>query len=259
MNIKKVAKPTIVVIGSAVFLIGLVVLIILGLKTHSEGFRSVSDCWNMWYYAFSIIGSVATTVTVIVALFKDEILRRFHSPELSIENYSNGVIPIVKVDGNSGDGGDSYYKCELKINNQGSENARDCTLVISRFLYDTSRMEDGSMVEWNSSLIERVKEIGEKNSQIVSGLDARIELFRVENPSSSSTPNGGNDNKSYIVFPQTKLSDEISSESNFEIDYEIRSENANPIKFKVFIEWTGRWNDSVSEMSNNIKVKIQVL
>lgn len=254
MSLKKTIKPIIYIIGIGVLLLGVVVIIYLGIKTNHDGYDTMSDNWTMWDYVYGIIGSIATTIAVIVALFKDDILRKFHSPELVIEKYTGGLIPLVKVDGKNGSG-DSYYKCELKINNDGAENARNCTIVLSRFLYDTSRMGDGAKSELDPSQIERIIEIGEKNNQIVSGLDTRVELFRINNPSLSSTPNGVME-KANVIFPQVNLGDEIAAESNFEIDYEIRADNAAPIKFKVFIEWTGKWNNSVNEMSNNIKVKI---
>lgn len=255
MCIKKTIKPLIIFIGLVVIIGSIVLLVVLGFKTKSYGFHNTEDCWNLWYYVFSIIGSVATLSAVIVALFKDEILQRFHAPDLRLEKYSGDIIPLVRVDGNSG-GRDNYYKCELKINNIGSDNARDCSIVLSRLLYDTTRMGGNTKSEWDPRLIERVTSIGEKNNQIVSGLDTRVELFRINNPSLSSTPSGGKENKAYIVFPQTKLTDEIAAESNFEIDYEIRANNSPSIKFRVSIEWTGRWNDSISEMANNIKIKV---
>lgn len=255
-NVKRMIKPTVVGIGIMVFVLALGVLGFLGFETCKFGYQCYKDCWNMWYYVFAIIGSVSTTVAVIVALFKDEILHKFHSPELVLEEYSNGVIPLVKVEGENGND-DSYYKCELKINNTGAENARDCTIVVSRMLYDTSRM--GGETEWDSRKINRITEIGEKNNQIISGLDARVELFRINNPSSSSTPSGGNENRAYIEFPQTKLSEEIAAESNFKIEYEIRANNAAPIRFCVSIEWTGKWSDSVSGMKGNIKVKLLMI
>lgn len=252
-KIKKAIKPIVIGIGIVVFFLALGVLGFLGYTTCKYGYQLCKDYWSIWYYVFAIIGSVATTAAVIVALFKEEILHKFHSPELSLEDYTNGSVPLVKVDGENGNE-DSYYKCELKVNNTGVENARDCTIVMSRMLYDTSRM--GGETEWDSRKITRITEIGENNNQIISGLDTRVELFRINNPSSSSTPNGGGENRAYIEFPQVKLTEEIAAESNFKIDYEIRANNTVPIKFRVSIQWTGRWNDSVSEMKNNIKVKL---
>lgn len=250
---KKLVKPIICAIGIIILIVAVLVLAYLVIKTIKDGYANIEHMWVMSEQLFAIIGSVATALAVVVALFKEDILQIFHSPELSIEKYSQGIIPIVKVDGKSA--GESYYKCEMKINNIGTDNARNCSLVMSRFLYNVSRMGGESLSEWDDRQIRRVMEIGEKNNQIVSGLDARIELFRINNPLSSSTPSGG-ENKAYIVFPQTELDDEIASESNFEIDYEIRADNASPLKFHISVEWAGRWYDSVSEMSGFIKVKI---
>lgn len=255
MFLKKAIKPIIIILGIIVIIAALAIIIILGIKTIKSGFDKTSNCWSMWGYIFGIIGSVATAAAVIVALFKEDIINNIHSPELVLDDYPNNKIPLVKVAGKKED--ESYYKCELKVNNNGSENAKDCTLVISRFMYDKNRLGPGYFNELDQNLIERVQEIGDKKNQIVSGLDSRIELFKINNPSLSSTPNGGLENKTLINFTGVRLSEEIAAESNFEIDYEIRSNNHKPIKFRLIVNWPGKWNNTVTEMSNIIKISIQ--
>ena len=62
----------------SIFFLALGVLGFLGYTTCKYGYQLCKDYWSIWYYVFAIIGSVATTAAVIVALLKEEILHKFH-------------------------------------------------------------------------------------------------------------------------------------------------------------------------------------
>lgn len=224
--------------------------------TLSYGDMTNTDPWLACYHAFSIIGSIGTLAAVIVALFKEELMRWINSPDLNFTLIGNGL--TANNDSQVGTTPDSY-ECYIRITNQGSNLASGCKAFLQSIRYNknnnTERLkpitniQKKKQLQWTSSSVD-----------IPVDIPSEIMLFQILNPNQLGTPQGGNvSQKPQIVLNGCQLNKNCSEKGLWEIEYYITMGSGNVSKFMLTINWDGTWCDNEEDMLDKVKIQLKKL
>ncbi len=210
---------------------------------------------EFFYYTVTAIGVFATVLTVIVALFKDDLIGLFKRVKLDI-NLSGSNKLQEDIEDNDGTKKASKYYSTAIIENSGNIHADNCELYIDRIVHISDSksnilLSESKPLEWAG-----------KRDRIYIPSQGKIplHLFELLPAQKNSTP-GAEDGKvenSHVKLSLYGFSNIVVEEGvkgEWKCTYSIHSSSMQkPIKFEVTITWNGAWEDRLSEMSNNLEV-----
>lgn len=261
MNKRKIVKRGIFIVCLLFFLliiagIFVVVVLLLTAPRISYGISVTTDPWLACYYTFTIIGSVGTLSAVIVALYKEELIRWINSPDLEFIKVGNGL--VANNDSQVGVAPDNY-ECSIRVVNKGTSIAMGCKVFVHVLKYNKNgnhdrlkpdnKVKNKKQLTWTSS-----------NVDIPVDIPSDIMLFQILNPNQLGTPQAGNATQNpKIVLNGYQLPKEKSEKGLWEIEYYITMRNGNVSKFLVIIDWDGSWSDSEEDMLDKVKIELKQL
>lgn len=210
--------------------------------------------WDLIYYMFSILAALGTWAAVVVAIWKDSIIRLFYHPDIKLcLSDSNGY--SEEVDTSQQTPQAEVYNCILKISNNGSVPAKCCEVILTNIGYATKKgntlkpLKDFSAhsnkLWWESPFVE-----------IPNKISKEILLFHIDAPGSSVTPTASSSN-AHIDINGFKLKDKNSMKGYWELSYYLGYENGERKQFMLSIEWTGEWKTRKTEMQDVLHVKLE--
>ena len=261
MKIRKVVK-TGVLIACLLFLLlilsGIVAIVLLLATTPklSHGNSEITDPWQACYYVFTIIASIGTLSAVIVALYKEELMRWINSPDLFFSLIGNGL--SANNDSQVGNAPDNY-ECSIRITNQGTYIASGCKAYVQTIKYNKNRkkerlrpinkVQNKKQLMWTSS-----------NVDIPVDIPCEIMLFQILNPNKIGTPQAGNTTQNpRIVLNGYQLLKDQSEKGLWEIEYYITMRSGNVSKFLLTIDWDGTWSDKEDDMLDKVTIDLKKL
>ena len=261
MKIRKIVKNGILVtcvLFMLLILSGIIVVLVLLCTTPklSYGNDETTDPWQACYYVFTIIGSIGTLSAVIVALYKEELMRWINRPDLDFDFIGNKL--TVNNESMVGQAPDSY-DCSINISNQGTTTALGCRMFVQSIKYNKNRNKDRlkplttvqnkKQLIWTSGSVD-----------IPVDIPSEILLFQILNPNQIGTPQGGNTNFSpKIVFNGYQLGNDKSGKGLWEIEYYITMRSGNTSKFILTIDWDGTWSDNEEDMLDKVIIDLKKL
>lgn len=207
------------------------------------------------YYMSQPLMLLATFGTIIVALFGTEIKNKIFSPQ---------CVTTIINDGFTEDLGDTrslpnpsvqVYLCTLKLENIGSRELNELQLVIKEVSYaeDNKKLKKiskggDSILFWGNREVKKIN-LREKESR-------EIVLARVYPCAISGTPDG--EQKSPLRFSITghNLAQKQSKKGTWNVKYCLQTPNKIIKTFQIKYVWTGLWCNRLSEMCNEVDVKI---
>ena len=211
------------------------------------------DAWLLAYYFFAIIGSIGTILAVVVALFKESIMKWLYKPRLIVTPVDNGLMEIL--DENTRVPEAVSYQCHVSIENIGSLVAMGCRVFISDIKYSkTANKRDCKTIKnaKNKQLYWISNEV-----DLPVGIANKIKLFDIVNPGSVGTPQSDNLHPPIIKFNGCTLPVKQSQKGCWEIDYYISCKNGDVMKFYTIIEWNGEFKSRATDMSEILKIQIE--
>lgn len=261
MNKRKLVKRGILitcVLFLLMIIVGIVAIVALLLTTPklSHGNTETTDPWQACYYVFTIIGSIGTLSAVIVALYKEELMRWINSPDLEFSLIDNGL--VANNDSQVGIAPDNY-ECSIRIVNKGTSIAIGCKAFVHALKYNKNgnhnrlkpdnKVQNKKQLTWTSN-----------NVDIPVDIPSDIMLFQILNPNQIGTPQAGNATQNpRIVLNGYQLSKDKSEKGLWEIEYYITMRSGNVSKFLLTIDWDGSWSDSEEDMLDKVKIDLKQL
>lgn len=231
------------------FIFAIVEVAVLLRRTNQEGYYYLSDRWQMYYYAFSILGGVGALLAVVVALFKDGIVGWLKRPDLSVA--CDLLKPIYNKDRSALDA----YSYSIEVKNKGLSGAFTCNLVMVSVKYQKDRKPD--LIQDIIPFSESVVKADTKDSFTISNKAVMIEVVRLGNPSNSGVPQGDANAKPILDILGSNLPPDYYEKGLYEIEYEIRCGNDVLSEFSIRIDWVGgEWIDDVARMKNEKKLEV---
>lgn len=214
--------------------------------------------WELIGIFVAMIGSFGTCAAVVVAIAKERIIRFFNHPIISASLQNTDVGFFEDVDTEQSNPISSEYYCIAEILNSGKVSANDCEVKIGKILCPDRkgrmkpiRNDTGTIsgkVPWN-------KEEDKINLPI--NIPRDICLFKITPPTvmpNSDSPIVDNDPiLSICGFP---LIDKKSQKGTWEVHYYVSYDAGENTHYVLTINWTGEWKNRLSEMKEELKIKL---
>lgn len=208
---------------------------------------------NTTYYTITTFGVIATFLTVIVALFKDDIIHLFKRVRFKFNFMENKELHEETENIQGTKKATKYYSVS-NLTNIGNISADNCELFIDKVIFVSDNKSDIILSESKPiSLLDRKERV-----YIPSQGKIPLHLFELHQPQKSSTADGQGTEK---IPPKLKIlgHTDINVEKGGEwrCSYSLHSSSMlKPQGFEVKISWNGNWEHRLSEMSSNLKVEL---
>lgn len=209
------------------------------------------------YYGIiiNILYTIVTFLAVVVALWKESILRFFKHPQCTIELLEGGLIENIDLEQQTPQA--DSYECILKIENKGNSVALGCEICISEILYAKKSSIEKKPIR---NLYGDKKLLGELPLDIPPRISKEINLFKIASPTNFGTPDTNEPSNLKIDFNGIQEIPSNRSQNGFwEIRYYMNYKNGESLRFSLNIEWDGSWKNRKSEMKDVLKTKIITL
>lgn len=237
-----------------VFILGIVFLLILLCSTSEYEYHQTTDPWLTAYYCFSIFGSIGTLMAVIIALFKDPILKFIYSPEFKCELIDDG---ITEVKANSTDITPDAYECSIRITNNGSIAALGCKLFLNNIKFNKNSKKNN--IKYISIGGSKQLTWASSNVDIPINIPNYIVLFTIQNPNKLGTPQDNQKTiRPRININGCSLDDSQSHQGYYVADYYLSCNNGNSSNFQLTINWDGTWQDSKDNIKDCLDIKFEI-
>ncbi len=215
--------------------------------------------WEIIYYMASVFAAFGTVGAVVVALFKEKIMRLFNHPEIVLlmkdEKYFS-----EDVDSEQQNPSSSQYRGLLEVNNKGNVPATGCEVFIEKVQYaknkekklrDILDMESKKKLMWDAPKVD-----------VPINIPKQILLFKIDKPNAYGTPSASDEQQEtpcHLQLNGIKLRDNYSKKGIWEITYYISNNEIGHLRFKLTIDWNGEWKMRKTEMIDVLKVKFETL
>lgn len=204
----------------------------------------------------SPIAALASFATVIVALFKESMLRSLHKAKFTINYSKSELLPQNRENGTSLEL--LSYQYFLGIENCGGEPAIDCMIEPYNIMYKKSsdkkfvsinKKVDFSNFLWKSEIRD-----------IPVNFTRTVKLFDIKRPMIYGTPDDNkNISRSDLSFAGCKIYSMQDRKGIWQIDYILNCQNGSQLKFRLTLEWDGDFKTTREEMDNCVQIKINTL
>lgn len=261
MNKRKLVKRgifTTCVLFLLLILAGITSVVVLLITTPklTHGDVKTTDPWQACYYVFTIIGSIGTLSAVIVALYKEELMRWINSPDLEFSLIENGL--VANNESQVGVAPDNY-ECCVRITNKGTAIATGCKVFVHALKYNKNsnrerlkpdnKVQNKKQLTWTSG-----------NVDIPVDIPNDIMLFQILNPNQLGTPQAGSVNQNpKIILNGYQLQKDKSEKGLWEVEYYITMRSGNVSKFLLIVNWDGTWSDNREDMLDKVKLELKKL
>lgn len=215
--------------------------------------------WEVIYYIASIITAFGTVGAVVVALFKERLVRLFSHPTLALSMKDDKCFS-EDVDSEQQNPSSSQYLGILSVSNTGNVVATGCEVYIEKVQYAKTRekrLKDITDAESKRKLTWEAAKV-----DIPVRIPKQILLFKIDRPNSYGTPTAQVNNQTpqcHLFLNGMKLRDNMSEKGVWEITYYINNLETGHSRFRLTIDWNGEWKTRKTEMADVLKVKFEIL
>lgn len=211
--------------------------------------------WDIIYYFSAIISAFGTLGAVVVALFKEKIIRMFSRPEISLQLEDNSF--SEEVDTEQQIPVSNQYYGKLIVKNNGNVMATGCEIFIEEVKYAKSK--EKNLRDITDANTKKKLDWGADKVDIPISIPKQIILFTIDTPNTYGTPNSSELSNCSLNLNGMKLKDNHSKKGYWEICYYISNTETDHKRFKLTIEWTGEWKTRKTEMLECLKTNFEVL
>jgi len=216
------------------------------------------DIKDLYIIIISIVGTIATLLAVIVALFKEEIRKIWDKADLSVCFRDTDVLFEVKDPATRDSEPKAIrYVTVIKIENKGGLVAKSCEIFLESLQYKVSSnlpFQDipceGEHLNWQNNSNNPIS--------IPATGKAYVTIIEIISPNLQSVPNEQAVN--VASKPKIKIGgiEQLNSGSENTVTwiavFKIYSENSKPIEFPIEISWDHKWENRLSEMKQHIPI-----
>lgn len=243
------------IIGIVLGLIGCLFIIQISSDIILEGKCSKPE---FIYYLSQILGVFVTFMAVLVAIFGSEIKAMIFRPKCKIvlSNEEDGIIEKLNDSIGNQPIKANLYDCVLKVINIGNKEITNCELIISKIQYKTEERQK----HFKDLLSGGYKKIywysrDEQSINLPAGENREVNLFRIY--PSMQTPDERGDSPARLSFSGYPLDLKYCQKGVWEVTYKLQTIEKVLSSFNLQISWNGQWCDRLSEMKDEVTVKLK--
>lgn len=244
------------IIGIVLGLIGCLFIIQISSDIVLEGKCSKPE---FIYYLSQILGVFVTFMAVLVAIFGSEIKAMIFRPKCKIVLTNNdGIIEKLSDSLYNQSKKADLYDCILKIMNVGNKGISNCELIISKVQYKA----DDRQKRFKDLLQNGYKRIywysrDELAINLPVGDNREVRLFRIS--PSMQTPDEKGSSPARLSIIGYGLDPKYSQKGTWKVTYKLLTQEKVLETFSVVFFWSGQWQDRLTEMKEEVNVKLEGL
>lgn len=216
------------------------------------------------YYSIVVnsISAFVTFLAVIIALFKEDIRKLWEFSKITVTIPSESFFEVLNSSiGNTEDNisrpleAIKYY-CNIEVCNSGNISAMGLEIQLESLTFSSPDFTTPQMIETSSKSISWNNQNESKINLSPEGRKI-ISIIELSAPEQQSSPGGNN-----TTLPSKLNFAGISNNSDFIRgkwvgSFAIFSTNAKPTRFKIEIDWNGRWQSRATEMRSNLRIDLK--
>ena len=204
----------------------------------------------------SVVGTMSvfvTILTVIVALFKEDIIRLLKKVKLNFEFMEGNELHEETVNIQGTKKATKYYSVS-NLKNMGNISADNCELFIDKIIFISNSRSDTILAESKPiSLLENKERV-----YIPTQGKIPLHLFELHCPQKSSTPDGQRNSTPPKLRILGNSDIYVEKGGEWECYYSFHSSSMlKPQCFKIKISWNGNWEERLTEMISNLKIELK--
>ncbi len=213
---------------------------------------------------FQLLAALATFTSAFVALFKDELRKKFlEVQKINVEFSEPDKISEHSEDEETDEKKVVKYVCELEFKNQGNVHEKGCEIYIQNIIIKNSInilpiKKSYSLLNWGES----------SQTKTLIPIKGKVYLnaFTISSPQNIQADSSDASKKEELVKtipPILKIGDNIELKGNdiknseIKIEYLLCFENNPPKEFNLIIKWDGCWENRIPEMKNKISINLE--
>lgn len=210
------------------------------------------------FYTVQIIGALFTTFAVIVALFGKEIRSFIFWEHCELTLFNNGFVENLGATQNDVSPIVQSYDCFLKLHNNGAREISDVQILLKEVYWK----------DCNSTKFKRIASLDKKlywsipentKAQLLVGDSKKIPLFKIYPEDSCQTPDRSSSSSLRIRIIGCRLEEKYSKKGTWKTKYQLQSAEKVLKSFECIVDWNGVWCNRLTEMSDAISAKINIL
>lgn len=243
------------IIGSIATLVVLPMLIVIiliwcfGVKPNN------TDIPLLIYYSGTVLGSFATFYTVVYALFSWKIRNYLYSEEIEVgiddDNFKEDVInedaTSVTVE---------KYHCDLLLKNIGRKPIKRCELRITEIIHRTNKTGKQHNLMPKELSYLKVPICGEAKNSLLEQQSLSTSILSIIPETTIGTPTSNEKTPLHLEIIGHNLNQQYDHSGIWNIKYVLQTSDKILKKFEVTLEWTGLWRGRLTEMKNEITIKL---
>ncbi len=216
------------------------------------------------YYQIIIssISAVVTFLAVIIALFKEDIRKNWEYSRIEVVMSDEVFFEILNSSiGSSTDVATKpleavKYVCKIDVLNSGSISATGLEIYLESLSFTGQDYPTPQIIETENRIIV-LNGINDTDFNLSPEGKKTIGILELTSPSQQSSPEGSSND----IPPRLNIAGIVSSpdfkKGRWVGNFAIYSTNAKPVRFKLEVDWNGKWQKRASEMKNNLKIDLK--
>ena len=218
--------------------------------------KSPIDVPQLLYYTYCVLGSIATACTVIYALFSYKIKDFLYSEEIEVCIDEDGFKEDV-VNEDEADVKVEKYHCDLLLKNIGAKPVKKCELRITSITHKTANKSGKSKNLMPKELsFLRVPICGEAKNSILERQSLLTPILSIIPETKAGTPANDETTPLHLEILGHNFNGSNANQGSWCIKYTLQTSDKIIKNFEVNLSWTGQWRGRLTEMKNEITIKI---
>lgn len=208
-------------------------------------------------YTTQIVGSFATFIAVVVALFGKEIRAYIFNEHCKLSLVNDGFTENLGVTKDALNPMAQSYDCTLLIKNDGSKEISDLQIFLKEvhYKYNSTVKKFKPLHKFeNKRLYWNVPE--NLTTQLLLKDKKTMPLFKIYPEDSCQTPDRSVYSSLRMRIIGCTLDEKCSKYGIWRTVYQIQSSERVLETFECIIEWDGKWFNRISEMADCVTAKI---
>jgi len=211
---------------------------------------SINDLYTR---VISVIGTLITSLAVVVALFKEDIRKRWEYAKPTIDFKSEKGLAEV-LDQVQSNIKAKKYESIICVTNVGNLATKNCEIYLEKLTFKNVNYATaqeipttGQPIEWNGKT--------ETKTLIPSKAKGHLTVVEIISPQQQSVPSGSihTDTKPRLKIGNIECPQEFIN-GIFHAKFVLYSENTKPCEYNISVNWNGKWEERLTEMSNCVSI-----
>ena len=206
------------------------------------------------YYISNPIGVIITFLAVIVALFGNEIKNKIYRPKCSVSLIENSFTEFLGDSENSSTPVSQYYDCCLLVKNIGNKEIKDLEFVIKDVSYAMSNQKLKKVSKFENSIYWSRPDL--KTINLRENESKKISIARIYPENEDGTPDLSRKTPPKLSIMGHNPYKKHEQNGKWSISYCLQTPESIVSNFDIEITWSGKWCSRLTEMKDELTVKI---